>query len=241
MRLMSGLLFILFISGNVLAQYASREGVRTFNHFLEDAARSEDFYLEGQFAFADYDYANVVNLGAQGGYPISERFEIGGDWRFVNINPEVVDGSSGMSDLTAVGKYFLPYGDNIFATGGFLTLPVGSEEIGAGNFNLGFFGTGRFPVTPNMVISANATLGFYERGNGRDASLGLAGSLIFAANAKTHLLGELNFETEGNFAQLLGGVDHKLTPTGHLRAALGIGLDNGAPDIALLIGFLNFF
>ena len=237
----AAILLILFCSGSLFAQYAKREQVRSFSHFLEDAARADDFYLSGDFAFSDFNSVNIINLGASGGYPITRRFEVAGSWQFVNIDVEGFDGSSGLSDISAFAKYFVPAGRNLFATGGFLTLPVGSESVGGGNFNLGFFGSGRFPIAPNMAITGNATLGFYERGNSRDSSLGLSGGLIFAANSRTHILGELNFESEGSFAQLLGGVDHQLTPTGHLRGALGLGLDDGAAAIALILSFLNYF
>jgi len=48
---------------------------------------------------------------------------------------------------------------------------------------------------------------------------------------------ELNIRTEGDYILLSGGLDYALQGGGRLRGALGLGVDNGAPNFALRGGY----
>jgi hypothetical protein len=47
----------------------------------------------------------------------------------------------------------------------------------------------------------------------------------------------LSIRTEGDYILLSGGVDYPMKSGGRLRGALGLGLDDGAPNFALRGGY----
>jgi hypothetical protein len=46
------------------------------------------------------------------------------------------------------------------------------------------------------------------------------------------------FKTAVDYAMLSGGVDYLLQNNGRVRGALGIGLDDDAPDVMFLVSYL---
>lgn len=237
------------------AQTSTLDDVRLVQTYFRDAAVSGTTYGEGVFGFSDFDGINVLNIGVRAGVPIQQRFTIGGAIAFLNADPEVGDGESGISDLRVVGVYhFLTNSRTAFSAGGFLTLPIGKKELGQDEANFGIFGAVRHPVASQTVITGTASLDFLEGapveaggwpgifiGGDRETVLLLGGGVIHQINRQFNLIGELNLRTEGDFGLLTGGVDYELASGGRLRGSLGIGLDDGAPDVTLLLGFLHYF
>ena len=67
----------------------------------------------------------------------------------------------------------------------------------------------------------------------REMSLHLGGGAIFEFSPQTHGTAEFAMDTKEDYFALTGGVD-RLLPTGaRLRGAISLGLDDGAPDLAL--------
>jgi hypothetical protein len=236
------------------AQEGALSEVRLFQTFFRDAAAPSSPYGEGVLGFSNYENGSVLNLGLRGGFPVTEQITLGAGLAFLNSDPDVGSGESGISDLRVVGVYHLPTNAPAsFSVGGFLTLPIGSDDLGQGEANFGGFGAVRYPVATSTVITGTLSLEFLEGapvGAGgwpaifvqsvdREVSLLFGGGVIHQLNSQFSLVGELNFATEGDFGLLTGGVDYQLQSGSRLRGNLGLGLDDGAPDVSILIGFLH--
>ncbi|NOY60576.1 MAG: hypothetical protein GXO75_16830 [Calditrichaeota bacterium] len=249
--------------GSVFAQN-SLENVHLFQNFMRDATITSTPYGEGGLSYSNYNYYNNFSLGAQGGYPVMpEMLEVNASLNFVSFSPDQGDGQSGLSDLLVSGRYKI-VSDNVhIAAGGFITLPIGKEEVGAGKLNFGAFGALRYPLENGMIITGTLGLDFYEtkkyEGGGYkivngipvieelkekteyENTLVLGGGVIYPVNDQLSAVGELNLHTQGDYMLLSGGADYVLNSNSRVRGALGIGLDSGAPDLQLLASYLIFF
>ena len=218
--------------------------VQLLENFFIDATRNDSFYGEPQFLFADNEFGNLIAIGGRAGLPVSDNVQLGGEFAFASVDPEQGDGESGLTDFRFAGRYnFTTTSPTQFSAGGFITLPIGSEDIGEGNTDLGAFGAVRHPVNEDFVLVGSAGLYFVETPVGpddsdRDVSLALGGGMIFQANQRLHWLAELTIQTEGDIALLSGGADYRLAAGGHLRGQLGLGLGDGSPDVQLRVGYL---
>ena len=229
------------------AQSNTKDDVRFFEHFFNDAAVVTSTYVEGVAAYGDYDAGSSFVLGAQGGIPVSDRLDAGARWAFANRDWDYGGSESGLTDIELWGRYQLNSVSAANVTvGGALTLPVGKEEVGGDNFDLGGFLAARMPLDNGIVIMGSTGLNLVEMsdrygGSDRGLSLHLGGGAIFALNPQTHLTAEIGIDTKEDYFALTGGMDHALSATSRLRAALVVGLDDGAPDFGLQGGFLVSF
>jgi hypothetical protein len=215
------------------------DDVQLLENFFIDATRNGSFYGEPQFLFADNDFGSLIAIGGRAGLPLGENFQLGGEFAFANVDPDQGDGESGLTDMRVAGRYnFATRGDLQVAAGGFITLPIGSEDIGEGNTDIGGFGAVRYPVSDGVVLVGSGGLYFVEAGDDRDVSLALGGGAIFETSRELHWLAELTIQTEGDIALLSGGADYRLAAGGHLRGQLGLGLGDGSPDLQLRVGYL---
>ena len=246
-------IFILLIVVSIvplMAQDALKTDVHLFQTFLRDATISSHGYGEAGFVYGDYDYASTWGIGIQGGYPINPKLEVGAQWAFVNWSPEVGDGQSGISDLTVAGRYLIIPDKYNLSAGGYITLPIGSEDVGQGNLDFGAFGALRYPLSNGMVITGVLGLDFIETTSNdvntgdektdRETSILLGGGAIYPINEQFHAIGELNLHTEGEYTLLSGGVDYSLANGSKIRGGLGFGLERGAPDLMLMASFMMF-
>ena len=97
-----------------------------------------------------------------------------------------------------------------------------------------------------MVITATLGLDLWETVNekgedDRETSLILGGGAIYPVNDQLCVIGELNLWTEGDYMMLSAGIDYKLQMGSKVRGGLGIGLDDRAPDLQLMVSFLHYF
>jgi len=177
---------------------------------------------------------------------------------------DFIDGSSGITDLNLYGRYrFDDIDDAAVSAGAMLSLPVGSEDVGGGSLNFGAFGATRYPLENDMVITGTLGLMFfetkeYEEGTFTDINIDpITGQItggeyipgeektkyesyvniglgtIYPVNEKFNAVGELTLRTKGDYMMLSVGADYSLG-SGRVRGMLGIGLDDGAPDLAIL-------
>lgn len=246
----------LLMSGALWAQQDEHlSDVRTFQTFYRDAVVAGSMYGEGGLSYANFTGGSTLGLGVQGGYPLSPQFEMGAGVSFLSFSPDNGDGSSGISDVRVSGIYnFVPSPSKI-SGGGYITLPVGSEDIGQGDLDFGFFGAIRHPLSDGLVLTGTVGLDFvevttfeynqstnqFDESSDYESSLFLGAGLINQMSEQLHLVGEFVLESEGDYSLLSGGVDYKMQSGSRLRGGLGIGLGDGAPDFILLASFLNFF
>ena len=253
---------LMFIAGILFAQNGS-DDVRLFQSFFRDATITSVPYGEGGLVYNGYDGGSVLSLGAQGGYPLMPELELNAALSFMSYSPDGGDGTSGISDLLVSGRYNVVPDNTKISVGAFVTLPIGSDKLyGQNNLNFGAFGATRHPLDNGMVFTGTLGLDFYEVKkftvgdykivNGEvvydtkeetdyETSLVLAGGLIYPHSEQLNFVGEAVLRTEGDYFLISGGADYKLQSGGRVRGALGIGLDDGAPDFSLLASYLMPF
>ena len=237
----------LFSAGLIRASSSSAgqglEDVSLFQSYFRDAPITSVPQGEVGIVYRDYDRYSDFNLDVQGRYPLNPRTEVGGGIGIISTDFEGNKGESGISDLMVVGRYCLEPGRTRISAGGYLTLPVGEEEVGQGHLNLGFFGALRHPLDRGMVLTGALGVDFLERGNrdDRETSLFLGGGVIYPRDDRLRLIGELTLQSDVDYMLLSGGADYRLGGGGKVRGALGVGLDDGAPDVTLSGSFLFSF
>ncbi len=232
--------FLLSCALLLLCTHTSQaQNARTFQNFFLEGSHIGSVYGDAGLAFSDFDGGNVVTLGGQVGFPIGTSFELGVALGFITIDPEVGNNRSGLSDLSVTGRYLVAQGQTDISVGGGLTLPIGDEDVGQGNnVNINVFGALRHIANASLGITGVFGVDFIEQGNDYDASLRLGGGLIYRSSPRLQLLGELSFLTDADYALLSFGVDYRLNSGTRLRPALGLGVDDGAPDFELILRFL---
>lgn len=243
---------------------------RLFLGFAEDATIIKKQWWEAQFEYAngsgDYPWDKTIVRGVLALNPVRD-LEVGGRVGFGSTSASRIatpDGS-GATDLEAYGKYHFGRGQTTdFAAGAIVTVPTGDDSVGLGvdAFSFKAFGSMRHHL-PNAIVTANA--GFRINGDGQmgwdnsenkieltgksSASVGL-GLLIPVSNELT-LVSEAAIETErfedrDDFkadadVRLLGGLNWRPINRGTFRAALAVGLADGAPDFQVLLGYAWLF
>lgn len=257
------LVIVVFLSLGTCYAQADLDAVHLFQNFFRDATIAENPYGQGALHYSTYDYGSSFFLGAQGGYPINPMLEANAEIGFMSYSPDEGDGQSGLTDMYVGARYKLGTGKTKFAAGGFITLPIGDEKLlGQEKFNFGAFGAVRHPLANGMVITGTLGLDFIETtkftGGGLSGdilnptyeepkeeteyenSLVLGGGVLYPFNATMVGVGELVIKTEVEYMMLSAGVDYTLDMGGKLRGALGLGLDDGAPDFQIMVNFLYF-
>jgi len=235
--IMVSLFFIFFASSLLVAQ--NTDDIHLFQSYFFDATISQRPYFEGGLSYSDFDTASVLAIGGQGGFPINKKLEVQAALSYINISPEQGDGQSGISDLSLYGRYNLSNnGKTIFSAGGMITLPVGSEDVGKGNTNFEGFGAVRHKLQSGLTLTGTAGLLFFKNWeDDYDTSFNIGFGGIYPVNNLLAVVGEFNMQTEGDYMMVSAGVDYKLSK-GHVRGALGLGLDDGAPDIQIYGSYL---
>ncbi|MDZ7344224.1 MAG: transporter [candidate division KSB1 bacterium] len=230
------------------AQTHSADAVHLFQmqSFFKDAVITTTPYGEGAFFYGNSDVVSNYTFGVRGGYDVSQALEVGAALAFASVDPDFGEGQSGLTDLLLSARYKIRLSGNTkLVAGGFLTLPMGAKDIGENHLDFGAFGALRHPLNSGVVLTANLGLDFIEIGSGpaedRKLSLALGGGVIYPVNSQVAIVGELNLETETEYALLSGGVDYQLKSGSRLRGTLGFGLNDGAPDFLFGAGFLMSF
>lgn len=211
-------------------------GVRLFHDWVSDAVFTPGIDFE---PIADYEMYGGFNrwfAGARMAFWVADGVEAGGRIGWSGVDPDNSDGDTSFADLDLYGRFRIPAEfDGTLAAGGQLTLPTGDRTAGQDNTIVRIFGAVRKELNGSFTFAAN--LGFeyldYAVGRGNDSVNGLTlglGSLVPMTDALT-LVGEFDLRTSYEYAMLTGGLDFQLPPGGHLRGAVGIGLDDEAPDV----------
>jgi hypothetical protein len=229
---------------------------RLFLAFAEEAVVADRQWWEGQVGMADADTADVTFVRAVVAFQPWEDVEIGGRVGFGDT--EVAGGSdgSGATDLDVWGKYYLGGSDRTeWAAGGMLTVPTGDETAGLGNdsFAVGAFGSVRHRLE-RLILAGHGGLRF--NGDGRNAtdtadrdgetSVMVGAGVILPFSDHVAGVAEARYEDgrlegDDSDARVLGGVNWRPGGRGMVRAALTIGLTDGAPDSEIQVGYAAQF
>jgi hypothetical protein len=239
------LIIVLFTSLTAFAQIHPSKSVQLFQSFYRDAQITSQPFIDTGLDFNNFEYANTFNFGLRSGIPIKSKFDLGAAVHFISLHPDRGDGESGLSDIWLSAKYRI---DNVFlsrttfSAGGFMTLPVGDEEVGQNRFNFGGFGAIRHPLSSRFTLTSVFGLDFVETGVDNQTSSLLFGSgLIYTYDYNLNFVGEIQIQSEYDYAMLTVGTDYKLSRGDHVRGGLGVGLDEGAPDFSLLVSYMFRF
>ncbi len=230
-------------------------GDRLFLSFAEEASVPESQWWEGQFEVANGDATDAIIARGVLAFQVFEDVEFGGRVGFgsTDAGRGLPDGS-GATDLDLWAKLRLVGGaDTQFAVGGLFTIPTGDDQAGLGfdAFSAEVFGSIRHRL---QRVSVAGTVGvrFNDDGqlqgfdvDGRTSPF-VAGAVIAPLNDAISFVGELRVEGEryrglDEDARVLGGVNWRLNNRAFIRAALSLGLTDGAPDSQLIAGFAYTF
>ncbi len=225
--------------------------VHLFQSYFYDAPIANAGYAEGGLMYLtskqDNPYGGDIKTsafmpGIQGGYPINDKTELEASLRYISANTDWGQddkSESGISDLDVYGRYKVyDKKQTSISVGGMLSLPIGSEDVGESTLDFGGFGALRHTLQNGLALAG--TLGLFfdetkdEKGDTEHESylnIGFGG--IYPLNPQLNLIGELNLRTEGDYMLLTAGADY-LLGSGRVRGALGLGLDDGAPDFLLM-------
>ncbi len=235
-----------------LAQGNTIDDIHLFQTYLRDTPIALTPYGEAVLRYDDYDNGSKTFFGIQGGFPISEQLELGVNTGVIYFDPDRRDSETELSDLTISGRYnikrflaFMPDATKVSA-GAYATLPIGGKDVGEDKTDFGLFTAIRHPIANGVVFTGVVGFDWLETVNAkgeedRDFSLLLGGGAIYPVNDRLHVVGELNFQSEVDYMLLIGGVDYELRIDNRLRGAIGAGLDDGAPDLTLMISYAVSF
>ncbi len=236
------IVILLTISSITFSQESTKDDVRLLGNFFIDAAQPSSIYFAGDFTYADFDSGSGIALAGRAGLPITELIDVGSQWAYINRDFDGGGDASGLSALELSARYHLALADNPMkiSLGGLFTLPIGADEVGGDSFNFGAFAAMRYPAQDNLVLTGNLGLYSIEVADDREFSLHMGGGAIFELEPTINLIGELVIQTEEEYTMLTGGADIQLDSNIRLRPSLGIGLNDGAPDIQLMGEFLLY-
>jgi len=189
---------------------------------------------------------------------IAEHAEVQVGWtafgfaREKDIATGEVDRSSGVGDLTIAVRRNLsnPDGSGFsFAIMPYVSLPVGKQPIGAGDWGAGVLAPMSYEVSDSfsLVATTQVDAAVDEDGNGRhfafDEVLGASAKLNdkLTFTAEYELLADR--DPEGHRVQHISGLSLAWQPTDDLQLDVGtnIGLDTDAPDSEVYFGVSRRF
>jgi len=224
------------------------DDVYLIQSFFKDTPIAGSNYATVGFNYGTYSTHSSYYLGFQAGFPINPRFEIDAELDIINFDSDFGYSNTGISDLLISGRYnienyinFMPDTTKMSA-GAYLTLPIGSDETGEGDFNIGVFSALRHPLGNGVVITGTFGLDSYVNVfDDRKFSVLLGGGTIIPINEVLSLTSELQLRTGLDYMMLSFGGDYSLDNSQKIRAGMGIGFDDGAPDFYLMLNYLFFF
>lgn len=240
-----------------------RNDVHFFQFFHKDGTIDPNPYIDAGFGYYDYDRASSYALGVQAGMSMLSRLQLDTEINFVNWDPDYDQQETGISDLlVSIRCLVVDFADAQYSqsrtaglkvtAGGYVDVPVGSEEIEQGNLSLGAFGAARYPFKFGLILAANVGLDYVETDNWSstaddyEISLSLGAGAIYPLNEHLNIVGEMYKKTEIDYLLASGGIDYQFAFGGHIRAALGRGFTDtvytiGSTDLMLLCRFMYPF
>jgi hypothetical protein len=230
---------------------------RLYINFIEDAMVVDEQWWEGWLQYDDADIIKRTILFGRAAFQPWDNVEVGGSIGFGNTDTSFdANEGTGATDLNLWGKYFWNLNNDRteVAAGGIVTVPSGDDSVGLGfdAWALKAFGAARYRLKPAVVTG---TVGLQFNSNGRtlgapaldgEIAFSLGVGVIAPWSESFSWVGELTWKSErfdgaDNDTQLLGGINLRLSSRGLLRPALAFGLQDGAPDLQVLVGYAYSF
>ncbi len=230
---------------------------RSFLRFIEDGAIVPSFYLEGQGRYlinqsplgdSEVEESNVLILAPVIAFNVAEDFEFGARVGYANRDRDEGGSQSGWTDTEIWGKLSMVTEPMSVSIGIMLTLPTGDENdfLGTGETDVEFFGgirkdLDRFTFTGHGGMRINQDPDFEDVDlEGKNSWL-LGAGMNITATKNLALLIEWAFESERledaeQDSRIAGGFYYRLGQRFRLRAAVGVGLSDAAPDTEYLAG-----
>lgn len=253
-RLIRSIAGVLLLMASMAGAQNTATNVNLFQTYFQDATIANTITGEGFFQYGSYDNFSTMDLAVQATFPVVPQFQMSGAWAFESQSPDVGDSQTGVTDISVSGRYQVVQGNTPIAVGALFTLPVGNDKLlYQGSFNFGFFGSLRHNIERSPVVLAGTFgLDFIDKpvsynpttmqfNKDRDTSVLLAGSVIYPMASGLGLVFEINLRPDDDYALLSGGLDYPLRSGGRIRGALGLGLDDAAPDFAFRFGYAMGF
>ncbi|PIE71887.1 MAG: hypothetical protein CSA22_00580 [Deltaproteobacteria bacterium] len=221
-------------------------------------------WLSGEFRYQRYDQdidALVLGQTFATAFPRLPLLELGGRFWVINADYDDTDDEFGIGDIDCWGKYqFLSSGPLQVSGGMMLSLPLGSDKVlhprATGAINMELFTAARYQVSREIIAIGH----FGIRKNGDmdidlagvdweldgEIQLELGGGVLVDLTPTLNVSAELNFASEpydssDNDIELTGGAEYLLQQNMSLTAGLGLGLDDGAPEAELIVGYTLSF
>lgn len=207
---------------------------------------------------------NVLALGATfaTSLPDLPKLELGARAWLMHADYDHFDSEFGLSDIDCWGKYqFYNQNQLLLSAGLMLSLPLGSDGVvhprASGELNIEAFAAARYQASTLLTFIGHIGIrnngdmefdldGAGPFGNSRgefdgETQLEIGGGAIYQLQPNLNFLGELNiaseaYEDSDSDIGLTLGLDYLLRSNMTLKGGLGLGLDDGAPDIELIIG-----
>lgn len=170
-------------------------------------------------------------------------------------NRRRTDQRSIVEDNTGVGDFYLAWRQNLsgeqgpIAVQAFVTLPIGSDAIGAGTWTAGVLvpmsfdlnDTVSFAATPEIGVQANESGGSGHFYFGSAVGLGFGLSPAIAASAE--LSAYRDDDPAGGTTQLAaaGSIAWQVAEDQQFDAQISLGLNRATPDLQLLVGLARRF
>jgi hypothetical protein len=241
---MKGILTLAFVVATALpgsaAAQVAMDDIFLFRNFNQDARVTRSNYFDASFLHNSFEFVTHSAFGAGFGLPLSESFELAFAISYFTISPEFLDGSSGLSDLHVHGKFNFGSGSTQLAAGAFSSVPIGSEDIGEGDLDLGVFVAARHPLQEGTVLTGKVSADMFEiDSEDSELSFRFHGGIIQRASDALAFVGELLVSTGVSQAQLSGGLDLALGDSSHLRGSLALGLNDNTADTSIVLSFVH--
>ncbi len=229
---------------------------RLFLSFAEEATLVDRQWWEGQAEFLDGSGFDARILRGIAAFQPWAQVEFGGRVGFGSTSlPGTAPDGSGATDLDLWAKYHFGTGRKTeFAGGGVATIPTGDDAVGLGfdSFAIGAFVSlrhrgNRFVYTGNIGINSNGDGQVFGSSLNGETSFTAAGGILIPTNSRLTFVGEARYESErfdgsDSDTRLLGGINLGVGKGGGVfRAALALGLTDGAPDGQLIAGYAATF
>ncbi len=239
----------LFNTETLYSQDSDFRHIRLFQSFFTDARVSESPYISGFFSAQDIG-GDVFTIDISGGAPVTSQIEVESRIAALFVNPGFAGSRQGISDWLITGRYLFDFEKVHAAAGAQFTLPVGSEKVGAGNFNYGFYSAARYEISKRFLLTGNLQLnfvkipfltfsgGFFSVQESRETTVGTGFGGMIDVGSNLFFVGEFAYESKTDFSVISTGIDYFINRKGNIRINAIFGLDDGAPDIGGSFGLL---
>lgn len=225
-----------------------RNARRLFERFIEDAAVTPGGFIEGRYVYQNLNDGASHFVGPLIAFKVVKDLEAGITFGFLDRHPDSGPQNSGLSALDMYAKYRLPgSGPGRFALGTRIKSPTSDEgsKFGTGRSDVELFGAFRADLEAVTLV---ASLGARHNGDpgpslpaGKDSLL-IGAGILMPASPRFTLSLEGTWESkriEGakSDARLTVGVQ-TFGPDlrGGFRGAVAFPLNDGAPDLGVILG-----